>query len=82
MNLSQRYYDAPEPELVEDISASRPACDAMKAIRQCDITPAVVAQLLSVLSATVARAGWSHTQEAEHTRQELDNLADYLKEQA
>lgn len=78
--LSQRYFDAPEPEPVEDISASRPACDAMKALKQHEISPAVVAHLLSVLSATVARAGWSHTCEAEHVRQEFDDLADFLNE--
>lgn len=59
-----------------DVAAARPAVAAINAISRNDLTPEVFAHLLSVMSAQVERASWSHTNEAEIARGVLDNLSD------
>ena len=62
----------------QDLSAARAAADAMKAIAQHRITPEVVAYLIAVLSATVARAPWNFTDAGEMVQDGLNAAHDDL----
>jgi len=63
----------------QDLTASRAAVAAIKAIAEIDLTPAVVAQLCAVLSNRVAEeVSWSHWPEAIDAAECLDNAHDWL----
>ena len=63
----------------QDLTASRAAVAAIKAISDIDFTPAVVAQLCAVLSNRVAEeVSWSHWPEAIDAAECLDNAHDWL----
>lgn len=64
----------------DDTTASRKACDAIKAIADIDFTPGVAAQIAAVLSAKVTGAGWSHFDGVPAAIQGLDDAHDLLTE--
>ena len=64
----------------QDTARANPAIEAISAIRQIDRTPFVVAALCrSIAFDVIARAGWSHTAEAEMAINALRDLADDLE---
>lgn len=60
------------------IESARPACAAIKAIR--NLEPAAAAQICAVLSAQIAASGWAHWQEAVDGMEYLDSAHDALSE--
>lgn len=60
------------------IESARPACAAIKAIR--NLEPAAAAQICAVLSNQIAASGWAHWTEAVDASEHLDSAHDLLSE--
>lgn len=58
------------------IESARPACAAIKAIR--NLEPAAAAQICAVLSDQIAASGWAHWPEAKAAQEYLDSAVDVL----
>ena len=62
----------------QDLTASRAAVAAIKAIADIDFTPAVAAQIACVLSNQIAESSWSHWPEASDAIEHMDCAHDRL----
>lgn len=72
-------FDAADRKAAQEayaIESARPACEAIKAIR--NLEPQAVAQICAVLSAQIAASGWGHWQEAVDASEYLDSACDVL----
>lgn len=59
-------------EYQDDIAAT-PACACIRAIREIDLTPGVLRQILAALSARAAKANFAHVDEAVAAVEYLDD---------
>lgn len=69
-----------ERQIAYEVAAARKATEAIKAIADIDFTPAVCAQIASVLATRVGACSWAHFPEAVTAIKKLDETHDCLTE--